>query len=65
MKKLCLFLGLATITFGCEGETVQSPDDNPCADWQIQVEIGQMVRLVDEEDDWSEHIDFDNKMGCT
>ena len=47
MKKLCLFLGLAAITFGCEGETIHQPDDNPCADWQIQVSTSQQIRLVD------------------
>ncbi|WLD23301.1 hypothetical protein NU10_11365 [Flavobacterium dauae] len=59
MKKLCLFLTLAVISIGCEGEVVHYPDDD-CVDWQIQVEIGQMVRLVNEEDDWSEQIDFEN-----
>ena len=47
MKKLCLFLVLVTTSFGCEGETVQSPDDNPCGDWQIQVSTSQQIRLVD------------------
>lgn len=47
MKKLYLFLILAVISIGCEGETVQSPDDNPCADWQIQVSTSQQIRLVD------------------
>lgn len=57
MKKL--FLILVTVSSACEGETVYQPDDNPCADWQIQVQIGQMVKLVNGEGVWNEDIDFE------
>lgn len=60
MKKICLFLGLAILSVACESETVHQPDDNPCVDWQIQVQIGQMVKLVNEEGTWNEAIDFEN-----
>lgn len=60
MKKLCLFLGLAAIWSACEGETVNQSDDNPCADWQIQVEIGQKVRIVNQEGGWIEQINFES-----
>lgn len=60
MKKICLFLGLAILSVACESETVHQPDDNPCVDLQIQVQIGQMVKLVNLEGTWNEAIDFEN-----
>lgn len=60
MKKLCLFLILAVTSSACEGETVNQTDDNPCADWQIQVQIGQMIKIVNEDGNWFENIDFEN-----
>jgi len=58
MKRLCLLL-IALVLSACEGETVYNPDDNPCPKWQIQVQIGQKVRLVDVQGNWSDSIDFD------
>ena len=58
MKKLCLFLTLAVISIGCEGEVVHYPDDD-CVDWQIQVSSDQKIRLLDRDGNWLENIDED------
>ena len=58
MKKLCLFLTLAVISIGCEGEVVHYPDDD-CVDWQIQVQIGQKIRLIDRNNEWIDDVDND------
>lgn len=60
MKKLCLFLVLVSVSLGCDGETINQTDDNPCVDWQIQVQIGQMIKIVNKDGNWIENIDFEN-----
>lgn len=59
MKKLCLFLMLATISSACEGESAQQTDENPCPDWQIQVSTTQKIRLLNSNGEPNQNINPD------
>ena len=55
-----IFLGFLFLFFSCEGETVYHPDEDPCMEGYIIVEIGQIVKFTDTEGNWAQNIDYDN-----
>ncbi len=55
-----IFIGFLFLLLSCEGETVYNPDDNPCPEGQIVVDIGQRIKFTDTEGNWATNIDYEN-----
>ena len=51
-----MFLILSIIIIACENENVNNDTENPCPEWNIQVQIRQQMRLVDSNMNWISNI---------
>lgn len=56
MKKILCFCLLIISLSNCKEEIVE--EENPCPPFQIRVEIGQKISLLNTEGNWLENVDY-------